>query len=560
MPPRELRFGVMCDGPTLSEWQARCLDRLAALPHPPKLSLIIRNARPPAPKRPLWSWLGRDKFPYLAYAFYSRLFFHPSSDTRVDGTRHFRGVPSLDCVTELEGKFTERFLPDDTAAVRSHDLDFILRFGFNIIRGEILTVARFGVWSFHHGDEREIRGSPPGLWEIYLKKPVSGAILQRLTDTLDGGVVLRRGLFGTVFYSHKQTVDRLYFGGVDWPAQVCRDIQGGRDQVFRSAPSPTSAPIFRRPKNLKASLFMARLLYQMIRIRVREAFWTPKWSVGLARAPIEQFLQSPAPSPSIRIDAGHRLRFFADPFGMIKNNELFILCEEFDHRERKGKLAAFRVSGSQAVPLGRLLDSPYHLSYPFLFEWNGKHYCVPECSGSSEVKLFRATDGPVGWEQVAVLLRDISAVDSTLFHWNGLWWLACTRTDLSPNGNLVLYYAPEPLGPWKPHEQNPVKLDIRSSRPAGTPFVHKGELYRPAQDCSLSYGGGIVINRVLRLSPEEFEETEVARVTSTKDPYFSQGQHTLSSVGDFTLVDGYRLVFSPEYAIRKLARRALGRV
>ena len=40
-----------------------------------------------------------------------------------------------------------------------------------------------------------------------------------------------------------------------------------------------------------------------------------------------------------------------------------------------------------------------------------------------------------------------------------------------------------------------VKTDVRSARPAGTPFVYQGELYRPAQDCSRTYGGSIVIHR-----------------------------------------------------------------
>ncbi len=43
-------------------------------------------------------------------------------------------------------------------------------------------------------------------------------------------------------------------------------------------------------------------------------------------------------------------------------------------------------------------------------------------------------------------------------------------------------------GPWEPHRRNPVKCDVRGSRPAGTPFVHGGELYRPAQDGSKRYG------------------------------------------------------------------------
>ena len=62
----------------------------------------------------------------------------------------------------------------------------------------------------------------------------------------------------------------------------------------------------------------------------------------------------------------------------------------------------------------------------------------------------------------------------------------------------------QPLGPWKPHKRNPVKSDVRNSRPAGRLFYWNGDLYRPAQDSSQRYGYAMSINRVLRLTPDEF--------------------------------------------------------
>jgi len=44
----------------------------------------------------------------------------------------------------------------------------------------------FGVWSWHHGDEDKYRGGPPAFWEIVNADPVTGALLQRLTERLDG--------------------------------------------------------------------------------------------------------------------------------------------------------------------------------------------------------------------------------------------------------------------------------------------------------------------------------------------------------------------------------------
>ena len=65
-------------------------------------------------------------------------------------------------------------------------LDVAIRFGFNVIRGGILDVARYGVWSYHHGDHREYRGSPAFFWEMY---EVMGAFVDRLIVQVGGGAL-----------------------------------------------------------------------------------------------------------------------------------------------------------------------------------------------------------------------------------------------------------------------------------------------------------------------------------------------------------------------------------
>ena len=172
--------------------------------------------------------------------------------------------------------------------------------------------------------------------------------------------------------------------------------------------------------------------------------------------------------------------------------------------------------------------------------------------------LFRAESFPTRWIKVATLLKDVAAIDSTLFQYEGRWWLACTDQEQEEHLRLFLWHAPDLHGPWTPHTGNPVKTDVRSARPAGTPFVHEGVLYRPAQDCSTGYGAAVVFNRVLKLTPTEFSETPVARFAPDARGPFPDGTHTVSAVGDVTLIDGKRYLFHPpafKAALRKLLRR-----
>ena len=106
------------------------------------------------------------------------------------------GIGSIE-VEPMGKKFIHKFPPDALEKIRAKELDVILRFGFNILSGEILTVARYGVWSYPHGDNDFYRGGPPHFGELVEKSPLSGVILQVLTEELNSGLVLCKSLFST---------------------------------------------------------------------------------------------------------------------------------------------------------------------------------------------------------------------------------------------------------------------------------------------------------------------------------------------------------------------------
>ena len=157
-------------------------------------------------------------------------------------------------------------------------MDFILKFGFGIIRGEILNAARYGVWSYHHADEEKYRGSPPCFWEIYRGDNVTGAMLQRLTNRLDGGIVLKKGYFSTIKSSYAENLDQSYYESAKWPAQVCVDISNSNADYLNAAPSQTTAPILHSPTNLQMLVFALILLRNRLAVRWRSLFRHEKWN------------------------------------------------------------------------------------------------------------------------------------------------------------------------------------------------------------------------------------------------------------------------------------------
>jgi hypothetical protein len=562
-PPKTLRFGVMCSGTTFPAWQARCLEALAAVPGvTPSLLIIDDRARLSRRLPDRVARLARsEKVLWKAFndGFVAR---RAASLQPVDLGPALGAVPQLRCRVTKRGKHSEIFAAADVDAIRALELDFILRFAFGIVRGDILEAARFGIWSFHHDDEERVRGGPPCFWEIYDRDPVTGVMLQRLTDRLDSGVVLHKGHVRTVASSYARNTDAAHFAGATFPAKICKDIMSGVVDHVESAPASSDAPVRRNPTNAQMLRFLAGLARSYAVGQVRSSLSRDHWNIGVVDAPIARFLD-PAYAP--RIDwlprSGPGEIYVADPFGIEGDDS--ILAEAFDERSQLGVIRALDGATGRGAEGASIIPAEVHASYPFLLAHDGQVYCVPELARSRSVRLFRARRYPFEWDDLGAIVPDVAAVDPSIVFHEGRWWLFFTDRDVDSNSVLHIWHAAELTGPWHPHASNPVKTDVRSSRPAGTPFVHDGRLYRPAQDCSRTYGGAIALNEVEVITETRFREHVVRVVDPVPGSPYPAGCHTLSAVGARTLVDGKRRTFSGRTAaaaiVAKARRRAARR-
>lgn len=554
---RTLRFGIMCSGTRFQAWQARCLRHLLAHERiEPALLIMDENG---TASGGAGTYLSKLKNPrnLLWYAYRAAERLLSRALRRVDMSGELAGVPVMHCRVTRTGKFSQYFQPDDVAAIREHGLDFIIRFGFNIIRGEILESARYGVWSFHHDDEQKYRGTPPGFWEVYHDDPVTGSILQRLTDRLDGGVVLKKGFFKTIRCSYMRSRDRSFFDSAVWPLQVCIDIMNGTAAYLDAPPSTTSAPIYYAPTNLQMILFTLKTISRCVGEAARKLFYADRWNIGIVEQPVSDFLE-PAPEPPVRwLPAPPRDRFYADPFALPGDEDMHILFEDFDFYRSRGRISSVSIGGDGPSEPRPVMEMPIHLSYPYIVENEGEMYCIPETGERNEVALYRAHQIPSGWEKAATLIEGFRGVDSTVVLYEERWWLFATDGADGPNHKLHLWYAPALEGPWTPHPLNPIKTDIRSARPAGTPFICDGELYRPAQDCSRGYGGRISLNKITTLTPVTFAEEHVRFIEPFAATPWHDGVHTIAAAGKITIVDGMKKIFigsHPSLLIHKLRR------
>jgi hypothetical protein len=198
-----------------------------------------------------------------------------------------------------------------------------------------------------------------------------------------------------------------------------------------------------------------------------------------------------------------------------------------------------------------LLEKPYHLSYPFVFEWNGQQFLIPESAENRTVELYRFSKFPTDVEFVHNLAEDVSLYDATLVEHEGLWWMfanARPHEDASDRDELCVFFAEHPMSrTWRPHPMNPIVSDVRTARPAGRIYSKDGTMLRPAQNSSVRYGFGINICRIVELTTTHYREEVIEELSPKWSPAID-GLHTMNRCDNFTVID----------ARRRAARRPIG--
>ena len=539
----KVRVGLLIDSFAQPRWIHQVVQDIQSS-SVATIALIIKNEAQAEEKkfRIQRYWQNRRHLLYAAYTRFDEFMTRPQPDAfaSADIEPLVRDCPVIG-VEPLMQKYTDRFRDEDVEEIHGHRLDVALRFGFRILKGRALEIARHGVWSYHHGDGSVNRGGPAGFWEVMEGDPVTGSMLQVLTEELDNGKILYRSWSPT---SDKFSVclNRNYYY---WKSSafVMRKLKelyerGAVSFEKNSAYRPYSHRLYRMPTNTEMLTLLPKLTTRYVASRARHFYSFDQWSLAY------RFKAGPTDTN----DAFYRFkyllppkdRFWADPFPVKAGDRYFIFIEEYVYASGKGHISVIEIDGGRRpkAPV-RVLEKDYHLSYPFTFEWRGEHYMIPETASHGSVELYKAVEFPFRWEMEKTLLEGVNATDATLMEADGLWWMFVNvgERDFPTDWNeLYLYYADRPMGDWKPHKANPVKTDVRGSRPAGRVFRRDGELYRPAQDSSRQYGYAVSINRIVRLSPDEFAEEEVSKILPRWDKKVV-GTHTLNSAGDLTVID-----------------------
>lgn len=241
----------------------------------------------------------------------------------------------------------------------------------------------------------------------------------------------------------------------------------------------------------------------------------------------------------------------ADPFLYSDNKCLYLFYEQMI-RGSMGSL--FMVSTFDLQHWSKpkeVLKEKFHLSFPFVFEDNEKHYMIPESGQNKSIRLYYATEFPNKWNTHKILLKGEKFVDTSIIKEGNYYFLFTTTVNQIEKNityKLKLYTSSSLDSGWKEHPNSPISESMKTARCGGSIFRYNNNLFRPAQDCEKSYGKNISIFKIIHLSPTKYEEQLICEnIFDHKNNFFSLGGHHFNPVQfknkTLIAVDGLRSEF-----------------
>ena len=544
---KKLKIGLLINSTDLPLWEFQLIERLKKSNYA-KIDLVILNDTPKEALS-LYQKIKNNWSSLILILFIKvdeKLFNVEPNAFKIKNTKKLLEEIPLIKTKPVSTKFSDRFVKNDLQKIKDFNLDVLIRFGFKILRGDILNCAKYGVWSYHHGDNDINRGGPAGYWEVIEKNNVTGSILQILNEDLDNGQILFKSFSATNKNSINRNRNNFYWKSLSFLPRKLEELHRlGNEKFFNIINKENqNLKIYSNKLYTKKSLnnwfmikYILAYLFRGIKTKILNQIYFNQWfilfSIGKGMSTsIWRFKKIIPPKD----------RFYADPF-VIRENEInYVFIEELIYKTNKGHISVVEVDdyGNFNKPI-KIIDKKYHLSYPHVFKNEKDYFLIPDSSSNKTIELYKCVEFPYKWEFHMTLMENIRAVDSTIFHYKNKYWLFTNIVEnegASSWDELFLFYADRlETKTWNPHPMNPIISDVRKSRPAGNIFIRDGKIIRPSQDCSVRYGYGVKLNEIITINENEYKEIEIDSIEPNWEEKV-KGVHTFNCNENFTIIDG----------------------
>ncbi len=496
MPVSNFKIAIAFNSNKIQRWQQNLISEIIELDLFNKVSLLLFEADEPVKKG-------------LFYTLYEKPDKKLFANNRADDGKNPLSLVDI--------KDTGLYFDDSV-----EDIDLLINFcGENAVK-KLINRVNYGIIS-------PKQDSPPFFREVYNNSHFCEIAFKLHTrDDIDGKVI-SRGYCDTMKLSlHKNLLNAACSTkGVLLNLLKKISLNGLGSINPETGDTPALNP--------KMPVFIAKLLFRAVRRFYEKKFFREQWFIGIRKKEPDKKEFNLIKQP----DSG----FYADPFIFEHRGEDYIFFEEYPFSTGKGVISCLKIERDGTFSESKVvLERDYHLSYPFIFEYENKIYMMPETSANRSLEIYECIEFPGKWELKKTIFRDILIADASMFKHNGKYWLFATvsENEHSLNDELHVFYSSSPFGEWKAHSLNPVIVDVRTARPAGNLFIEDNQIIRPSQDCSKRYGYALNFNRVEILSENDYRETTVKKILPDFMPK-SHAIHTYNCNDRFELIDLLKL-------------------
>lgn len=556
MGDNKLQIGLVLDSLLVAAWEYRLIETIKKCDYA-EISLVVLSAplSPGTAPSKFWRMVnaikeGKTSGKLIDKALTAIERFLVGKPGQISNA--FKPVDAGDLVAETRvievRPITRRefdYVEDgDLAKIRECNIDVLIQLGSRSVQGGMLQAARYGVWSIHTGNNPDDCPSIAGYMEVMESSPETLSMLQVRTGDVSDAQVICSSYSSTNVASLVDNASRVQWKTLHFIPRMLKELHDCGEAAFfakirerNSCPRFYDRRIHKRPTNGERVVLLWGKFKEAVSRKWNYWFYFDQWILLFdiqddISTHLGRFKHITPPKD----------RFWADPFVIARDGKFYVFFEELVYTENKGRIAVLVINKDGAIESRTpVLETPYHLSYPFIFEYENDLYMIPESKQNRTIELYKCTDFPLKWEFQRNLMVDCMATDATLVQHQGKWWMFVSQAETegaSTWDELFLYYSDSPISShWTPHPLNPVVSDVRSARPAGHLFKRHDRLFRPSQNSSGHYGYGFNICEVVKMTETDYDE----RVVEQVEPKWEKNiisTHTFNYTNGMTIIDG----------------------
>ena len=428
------------------------------------------------------------------------------------------------------------FKKDDIENITNLNLDIIVNLTPENFKGEAFKLSKFGIISSNIFRKFQNQNNPPGFWEVYNNQPETNFSLtiQKEESTQN---IIYEGNFSTqlIFslnrkfsdnkksYYLKKIIDFIIINK-SFPQSLEK-----REDIKNILKTPTFIQIlfymfFAYSRILKKVIFKYVFLKKS---NWHVAFNNKNWKNNSLK--------------NLNVIKNPKNHYLADPFLYKYNNKYYCFLEEYSYLKKKGHVAVYEINNNAYQRLGVCLQESFHLSFPYIFNFDGKIFMCPESSRNKEIRIYESIEFPLKWNLKKIIMKNVSASDSMIFKYKNKWWLLTNldNSDLNDHSSeLNIFYSKN--GPitdnWIKHDTNPIFIDSLKARNGGLIFEND-KIHRVAQSVGFNiYGKSFSLNQINQLSESQYSENKLYDVK----PNFLKnikGTHHYNGIDNLTVID-----------------------